>query len=93
MADIFKGSKLGYCQESVMKGQLAKGECVSFMESPSTSTCSYTYMHRPYSVGELCLILDTTQNGRRFVDTKINPQVLFSAFGNVGMNLLFYILM
>ena len=44
-----------------------------------------------YSAGELCPIMDITQNGRRFVGTKINPHFLLSAMGSTGMNLLVYI--
>ena len=43
------------------------------------------------SEGELCPILDITQNGRRFVSTKINPQFLLFAMGNIDMTLLFHI--
>ena len=41
--------------------------------------------------GGLCPILDITQNGHRFVGTKINPQFLLSVMGNIDMNPLFYI--
>ena len=43
------------------------------------------------NAGELCPILDITQNGRRFVGTKINPHFFLSAMGSTGMNLLVYI--
>ena len=49
---------------------------------------SYSEVELDYSqvilyAGELCPILDITQNGRRFVGTKINPQFLLSAMGNI----------
>ena len=59
--------------------------------APSSQFEDFNRIQMLICAGELCLILDINQNGRRFIGTKINPQILLSAMGNINVNLLFHI--